>query len=176
MGNRKLNLRWSGWLTTALTVAIGAGLAGTALLAPPLAQAVHDEPTPFQLDGNPTQSIGGSGVSLLDDDWDNAFQFGTLPYASPRLSVQNPLDPGETFVVDSQDPDITAFVQSNKDVDQVNTWNYGVKGLSPPKDDITNAYAKAYNVDHDGNAATPDHLIVYFGSDRFADDGDAAMG
>jgi hypothetical protein len=178
MGNRKLNLRWSGWLTTALTVAIGTGLAGTALLAPPQAQAIHDEPTPFQLDGNPSQDIGGGSppVSATDDDWDNAFQFGSLPYPSPRLGAQNPLDPGETFIIDSQDPDITAFVQSNKDVDQINTWSYGVKGLSPPKDDITNAYAKAYNVDTDNNAATPDHLVVYFGSDRFADDGDAAMG
>jgi hypothetical protein len=91
--------------------------------------------------------------------------------------------PGETFVVDSHEPDDSAFTQSNKDVDEVNTWSWGSKGISPPKDDITNAYAKASSVP--GYAANDmpghpnvvhDHLVVYFGADRFADDGDSAMG
>lgn len=185
MGNRKLNLRWSGWLTTALTVAIGATLAGTALLAPQLAQAIHDEPTPFQLDGNPTKDIGGSGVSLLDDDWDSVFDL-SYPYPATRGTPNALMSEGEVFIKDTDIPmlvngklidvDPSAFIKSNKDVHETDTWDWDASAISPPKDDITDAYAKAYRFDQDNDASTPDHLVVYFGSDRYADDGDAAMG
>lgn len=189
MANRHTRLARSTWFTTAITVAIGASLAGIAMLTAPPAEAVHDEPTPFQLDGNPTKSIGGGSpaVNLNDDDWDYIFELGdgsgTPAYPTPRLAPVASQAQGETFVVDSHDPDDSAFVQSNKDVDEVNTWNYGTKGISPPKDDITNAYANAELVpgyaanDMPGHpSVTHDHLVVYFGSDRFADDGDSAMG
>lgn len=189
MANRHSRVARSTWLTTAVAVAIGASLAGIAMLTAPPAEAVHDEPTPFQLDGNPTKTIGGGNpaVSLSDDDWDNIFGLGdgsgTPAYPTPRDAPAASQADGETFVIDSHDPDDTAFVQSNKDVDEINTWKYGTKGISPPKDDITNAYANAELVpgyaanDMPGHPAiTHDHLVVYFGSDRFADDGDAAMG
>lgn len=173
MTNRNFNWRPS-WLTATLGVAIGAVIAGAVVFAPMPAQAVHDGTGTFELDGDPVDE------STLDD-WDSAFQFGSPPYPSPRLLAT--VGPGETFVVDSGDPDDTAFVQSNKDVDEINTWNYGTKGINPPKDDITNAYAKASIVpgyaggDQPGHpAGVHDHLVVYFGADRFADDGDSAMG
>jgi hypothetical protein len=192
MTNQKHALLRSGWITTILTVAVGAGLAGTALVIPQPAQAVHDEPTPFQLDGNPTKSIlgGNPSVSPLDDDWDNIFDLGdgsgSPAYPSPRNAANALESQGETFVVDTDVPlvvngkttevDLTAFVQSNKDTQDTDTWNWSQSSISPPKDDITDAYAKAYRFDHDANAATPDHTVVYFGSDRYADDGDSAMG
>ncbi|BCT92430.1 hypothetical protein LYSHEL_14540 [Lysobacter helvus] len=164
------------WMTATLACSIGAVIAAAALFAPQPAQAIHDDAnTPFALDGDPTDT------SALLDDWDSVFALGSPPYATPRLLPT--VAAGDTFVVDSQDPDVTAFTSSNKDIDQVNTWNWGTKGLSPPKDDITNAYAKAYHVagfpanDIPGHPNVPhEHLVVYFGADRFADDGDAAMG
>lgn len=171
--NRNFNWRPS-WLTATLGVAIGAVIAGAVVFAPMPAQAVHDGTGTFELDGDPTDE------STLDD-WDTAFGFGSPPYPATRLLAT--VGPGETFVVDSADPDSTTFVQSNKDVHEVNTWNYGPKGVSPPKDDITNAYAKAASVpgfaanDQAGHpAVVHDHLVVYFGADRYADDGDSAMG
>jgi hypothetical protein len=162
-------------MTATLAFSVGAVIAGAALLAPPPAMAVHDDAnTPFELDGDATDE-----TTL--DDWDSVFGLDPFPYPTPRETPT--VTSGDTFVVDSQDPDTTAFVQSNKDIDQVNTWSYGLKGLSPPKDDITNAYAKAYHVggypanDQPGHPnVVHEHLVVYFGADRFADDGDAAMG
>lgn len=181
MTNRRLRWLQSAWVTTGITVAIAAALTSTALLIPPPVGAVHDDPgTPFQLDGNPSQSIGGYGASLLDDDWDVVMGFGDLPYPPTRLFSGALESEGETFVDDTltnaAGNELTAFIKSNKDTDDTDTWDWSASAISPPKNDITNAYAKAYRTDIDGNAATPDHLIVYFGADRYADDGDAAMG
>jgi hypothetical protein len=46
-------------------------------------------------------------------------------------------------------------------------WKDDAGGL-PDKDNITNAYARAYTVNGD--------LILYYGADRFANDGDAQLG
>jgi hypothetical protein len=163
-------------------------------MAPPPAQAVHDEPTPFQLDGNPTKSIGGSGVSTLDDDWDNVFGLGdgsgSPAYPTPRLVPT--VGPGEAFAFDGANlaggKETSAWSGSNKDIDEINDgiaatddWEYASSKVTPDKDNITNAYAKAYSVDHDGDGSddpgdTPNHLVIYFGADRFANNGDAALG
>jgi hypothetical protein len=175
------NLKISGWIrpawmTATLACSVGAVIAAAALLAPQPAQAIHDDAnTPFALDGDPADT------SAVYEDWDSVFGLDPAPYPNPRDLPT--VTAGDTFVIDSQDPDTTAFTASNKDVDQVNTWSWGTKGISPPKDDITNAYAKAYHVagypanDQAGHPAVPhEHLVVYFGADRFADDGDSAMG
>jgi hypothetical protein len=177
MANKKMS-GWirPAWMTATLACSVGAVIAGAALLAPQPAQAIHDDAnTPFALDGDPTDT------SAAYDDWDSVFGLSPAPY--PAVRGLPAVAAGDTFVVDSQDPDTTAFVSSNKDIDQVNSWSWGTKGLSPPKDDITNAYAKAYHVagfpanDIAGHPNVPhEHLVVYFGADRFADDGDAAMG
>ncbi|HWI24578.1 MAG TPA: hypothetical protein VNS59_06590 [Lysobacter sp.] len=193
MANQKRTLLRSGWITTVLTVAIGAGLAGTALVVPQPAQAVHDEPTPFQLDGNPTKSIlgGNPAVSPLDDDWDNIFNLGSGPtYPSPRIAPT--VGGGEAFAVDGANlaggKESSAWSGSNKDIDEINDgiagtddWEYASSKVTPDKDNITNAYAKAYSIDHDGDGSddagdTPNHLVVFFGADRFANNGDAALG
>ena len=55
----------------------------------------------------------------------------------------------------------------SKDPLDIPQWKYK-DGAVPDKDDITNAYAAAYNVNGD--------LVIYFGADRFANDGDAQLG
>lgn len=181
MANRNFNWR-PNWLTATLGAAIGLVIASSLVLAPSEVQAVHDEPTPFQLDGNPSKGLGGGnpGVNLMDDDWDNVFDLGGIPYPATRQEPNDIEAEGEVFVndtlVDANGDELTAFIKSNKDTHDTDTWDWDADPISPPKNDITNAYAKAYRVDHDNSDATPDHLIVYFGSDRYADDGDAAMG
>ena len=100
MAQQKLLWLRSAWVTTALTVAIGVAMTGGALMIPQPAQAVHDEPTPFQLDGNPTKSLGGGNppVSLLDDDWDNVFSLPE-PYTTPR-GIPDDSGDGDSFVAD----------------------------------------------------------------------------
>jgi len=194
MANRKLLWLRSAWVTTALTVAIGVAMTGTMLLIPPPAQAVHDEPTPFQLDGNPTQSIGGGNpaVSLLDDDWDNVFGLST-PYPTPRGTPDDSGD-GDSFAADGPNlpggKETTDWEGSNKDIDEINdgidgtdNWEYQSAKVVPDKDNITNAYAKAYEVpgfaanDLPGHpGVVHSHLVIYFGADRYANNGDAALG
>lgn len=178
MTNRNFNWR-PNWLTATLGAAMGMVIAGAVVLAPMPVRAVHDDTnTPFELDGDPTDE-----TTL--DDWDSVFDLDPSPYPTTRDEPNDLESEGEVFVNDALEnadgEDLTAFIQSNKDVHEVNTWSYDASGISPPKNDITSAYAKAYRVDHDNDGGddpgdTPEHLIVYFGSDRFADDGDAAMG
>jgi len=57
----------------------------------------------------------------------------------------------------------------SKDGIDISSWNWkDDSGGLPDKDNITNAYARAYTVNGD--------LILYYGADRFANDGDAQLG
>lgn len=163
-------IRHSGWpLVAGGTVLgmtlLGAGLIGTAL-------AVHDDPgTPFELDGNVTDPAGG------DDDWQGTFDLlGVTPPATGTPTAGNQ----ETFVRDlppQNGENKEMMYDAGKDTLDVTAWTRkAVAKVVPDKDNITNAYAKNYKVDHDGNAATPDHTIIYFGADRLANNGDAALG
>jgi hypothetical protein len=57
----------------------------------------------------------------------------------------------------------------SKDPLDISSWNWkDESGGLPDKDNITNAYAAAYSVNG--------QLVIYFGADRFANDGDAQLG
>jgi hypothetical protein len=179
MASRKHTLVRAGWITTTLTVAVGALLAGTVLLAPPTAQAVHDSPySNFELDGNPTDPVFPEATAL-PDDWDSVFK---LPYTGPATQPVYPSPRGEptvgdreTFVYDDGTHSQTDFGfsgKSNKDIGDVGSWLYDNSGISPDKDNIQHAYAKAYHVTVGGE----DHLVIDFGADRYANAGDAALG
>src|SRR5205085_7322922 len=65
---------------------------------------------------------------------------------------------------------------AGKDVLDTNQWTRkDVTKVVPDKDNILDAFAKQYLVDHDNNAATPSQRVIYFGADRFANNGDATM-
>lgn len=148
---------WPGWMTATLATAITVGITGVATLAPAPVFAVHEDPYPFELDGN----IAGNGKM----DWATEMPF---------LAAQN-----EVFVPDAggnggKEP--SAFKGSNKDIDAINTWEYENSKVTPDKDNITNAYALARIVDVNGAQAGGEHQVIYFGADRFSNNGDAALG
>ena len=123
-------------------------LAGSFLLVfVPLAVAVHDLGV-FELDGDATDEAEGGS------DWDvvNAGGGGALARTG---TVADPA-PGSIFTGGG-----------SKDGNDISSWKHR-DGSVPDKDDITNAYAAAYNVDGD--------LVIYFGADRYANDGDAQLG
>ena len=164
------------WPIAALGTALGAVIGAVALLSTAL--AVHDPSDPFELDGNATQTTA-------DDDWNNVFDLPT-PYPAIR-GVPDDSGEGETFVADGANlaggKETTAWQGSNKDIDLISTWEYKTAKVVPDKDNITNAYAKAYTVpgfaggDFPGHpAGIHSHLVIYFGADRFANNGDAALG
>jgi hypothetical protein len=148
-----------------LGVGIGLVLGASALLSTAL--AVHDDPgTPFELDGNTT-------YTGAKDDWQNVFGLGTgtgAPVGTPAVGS------GETFIRDFPGPELQ--YDAGKDSLDLSGWTTKSVGtVTPDKNNIVNAFAKQYLVDLDG-AGGPQgvHRVIYFGADRHANNGDAALG
>jgi hypothetical protein len=121
--------------------------------------AVHDEGL-FELDKTPTVDANATNdPDVAGDDWDQVFA-GT-DNAEQSIFITDPSDT-------ATDNHFTGG--GTKDHNDLTDWQHTQKKPSPPKDDITDAYAAAY-VDPDD-----DHLIIYFGMDRFANNGDAQIG
>jgi hypothetical protein len=106
--------------------------------------------TAFELDGNAMDSQVAPGV-----DW-SAIVSGASDMAKAQVFIADPA-PYSTFTGGG-----------SKDTQGIGSWRYK-DGSVPDKDDITNAYAAAYN-NPDGD------LLIYFGADRYANDGDAILG
>ncbi|MGP8306657.1 hypothetical protein [Vibrio sp. YIC-376] len=109
------------------------------------AWAVHDTGT-FELDGNAVSEAPPG------DDWEN---------------VYNNTDSANVTSFKADPAPQTIFDGGKKDIQDVSDWSWK-HGSVPDKDDITNAYAAAYEVDGD--------LVIYFGADRFSNVGDAFLG
>lgn len=123
-----------------------------------------DVTTVFELDGNATDSPAGS-----PDDWSTleggngtaGFLVKTIGTATNGVAIAD-LAGATTFEGGG----------SKDDLDTPN-WQHGA-GSSPPKDEITNAYAALYFKDA-GLGAGPETILV-FGADRFAQNGAAQIG
>ncbi len=113
-----------------------------------LQQAVHLDGT-FELDGNAVDEAAPG------DDWDTVLLEGGGDSTANTGVIADPM-PLSVFTTGG-----------SKDINDVPEWQWK-DGNVPPKDDLTNAYAASYNVDGD--------LVIYFGADRFAQNGDAQMG
>ncbi len=103
----------------------------------------------FELDGNAVDE------PVAGDDWDTV-NLGGGGGSSASTGVLADPAPGSIFTQGG-----------SKDYIDIPSWRHK-DGSVPDKDNITNAYAAAYNVGGD--------LVVYFGADRFANDGDAQLG
>jgi SdrD B-like domain len=131
------------------------------------ALAVHDEGL-FELDANVHDEAAAG------DDWSNIFD-GTADDVDPK-PVQ------DTGIVADPAPNTIFSTGGSKDDLGINNdppndaWTDGPwkhrDGNSPPKDEITNAYAAAYTKAEDG---VP-HTFIYFGMDRLATEGSANVG
>ena len=111
----------------------------------------------FELEGNAVQD-----ACAPPDDWETLYNGG----GSANLFTGIIADCADS----SSDPDFEdrIFVGGRKDIQEISEWGWKYGSGFPDKDEITNAYAAAYI--EDGN------LIVYFGADRFANNGDSYLG
>ena len=149
------------FLQTLLRVLLSALLVGGMTIT--AVNAVDGNPPGlFELDGNTVDDLGGG------DDWDGLY---TSP---PGSSV--------AFTTILADPSpLTIFTGGgSKDILDIPNWAH-TTGNVPDKDDITNAYAAAYinpsDVSHGGEVLhQAGDMIIYFGLDRFANNGDAHAG
>ena len=122
------------------------------LLSATVALAVHDLGA-FGLDRDAQDS-----VTAATDDWETVFTSG-----GSSLS--------RVFIADGNNPpqDTTYFRGGgSKDYNDISQWRYSSNDQAPDKDEITNAYAATY--------ASSGDLTVYFGADRFANNGDSQIG
>jgi uncharacterized repeat protein (TIGR01451 family) len=135
-----------------------------------------DPTTPFQLDGNATTQL----TSPATHDWDQVFADAGSPTAVPgKGSYTNGPTSGAvvgSFVNDavkSTSDDIFTGGGS-KDTHGIQQGPWLFTNAKPQgKDDITQAFAAAYNVlQPDGST----HLLLYAGMDRFDNSGDATAG
>lgn len=155
-----------------LGAVIAAGVAGTTTLV----RAVDGNPPGlFELDGNIPDDAAKAG-----DDWGGLYD-GSAAKANLIAFSGVLSDPAPKSI----------FTQGgSKDVNDIPQWKH-TDGSVPDKDDITNAYAAAYTNPTDvcitngapsacSSGQTPVHkandLIVYFGFDRYANNGDAFAG
>lgn len=121
----------------------------------------------FELDGDATYHNATSPYGPFDD-WQNLVSNSPAPNASLQQFTGVTPDPGHGTGTNVSDQ--TTFIGGgSKDINDISKWKW-TAGSIPAKDDITNAYAAAYT------NPSNQHLIVYFGADRFANNGSAQMG
>jgi uncharacterized repeat protein (TIGR01451 family) len=116
----------------------------------PAALAVHDDGL-FELDGN---AVSGAAPG---DDWDKVHA-GTS--AASSTAFVNDL-------VDDQADD--TFKGSTGDDQAISDWSWVTAKASQAKNDIANVFAAAYT-------NTNNHIIAYFGLDKWEADGDNFVG
>ena len=120
------------------------------------ATAVHNTGL-FELDGNAVNEAAAG------DDWSNVYS-GTGGYFSKSFIGADKEAPAN---------DVTYFTGGgSKDVNDIPQWQWSPNDQAPDKNQITDAYAAAYV----GTGSLAGHTILYFGMDRFANDGDAQLG
>ncbi len=137
-------------------VLVGALVVLNGLLAPP-AWSVHDTNT-FELDGNVLDA-----PATLGDDWSTVNFNGGSSNILARTNVKADAAPASIFSGGGSKDDLDL----NGPLSGAGGWKWK-NGSVPDKDDITNAYAVAYNVNGD--------LVIYAGADRFDNSGDAFIG
>lgn len=109
----------------------------------------------FELDGDAIDASAGA-----PDDWQTINAVAGTGAAGGAIAHTGVLaDPGSASIFTGG---------GSKDVRDISAWRR-TDGSVPDKDNILNAYAAAYK---DGD----DHLILYFGADRFSTEGDAQLG
>jgi len=150
------------------------------LLMPYAAQAVHDTGI-FQLDGDAQTSTNTAGTPAALDDWDKVCNqvtggglagCGTTAVTSGATAVSWTAEPN---------PNSSIFTGGgSKDPIDINQWAWkdGAGGL-PDKDNLEHGFAARYSAPPSTNCPSggnPTCELIYFGSDRFDNSGDAQQG
>jgi hypothetical protein len=140
------------------------------------AQAVHDLGA-FELEGNATND-----AALAGDDWDNVC-FEVVGTGCTTTNATSAFG-GATAVAWKAEPDPSASIFTgggSKDPEDISNWAWKDQGGLPDKDNLLHSFAARYTVPTTGaTGGCPDDVapcdILYFGSDRFDNSGDAVQG
>jgi hypothetical protein len=127
--------------------------------------AVHDTGA-FELDGNATNAAATPG-----DDWDNVCHQVTKTLPTPLCTSATDTN-GATAVDWVSEPNTSASIFTgggSKDPNDINQWAWKDAGGLPDKDNLLHSFAARY-------PSTPQGDVLFFGSDRFDNSGDAQQG
>jgi len=116
----------------------------------------------FELDwdGPNVADAANNGFGGDGDDWENIADGSDSALATTGIINDTPLSGNDDNVLTGG---------GTKDDINFDQWKWKTAKPTPDKNNITNAYAAAY-------AAPDGDLIIYFGADRFANNGDAQIG
>jgi hypothetical protein len=140
---------------------VGLAIVTSVLVITPSAFASHDARR-FELDAN------AWNASSSGDDW-------SLVVPADRSSANIT----SSFVRDGAAPpaDTSYFTGGgSKDLNDVTAWAHTTGDVAPEKNEITNAFAAAYRAARDTGRTNVGDLLLYFGLDRYANNGDAQVG
>jgi hypothetical protein len=150
------------------------------LLVPYTAQAVHDTGI-FQLDGDAQTSTNTAGTPAASDDWDkvcNQVTGGGLAGCGTTAVTT-----GATAVSWTAEPNPNSSIFTgggSKDPIDINQWAWkDDAGGLPDKDNLVHGFAARYSASPSANCPSgtnPTCELIYFGSDRFDNSGDAQQG
>ena len=178
--------RWGILLSLVIAAATGMVLVKTVL-------AVHDTGR-FQLDGDAKTSANTAGTPAATDDWDKVcYEVAVKPLDQGGLGLTaaaattkcgiNSATTGATATAWIEEPNRNSTIFTgggSKDPQDINNWAWkdGAGGL-PDKDNLEHAYAARYSLPAGptcpGNGSSTCD-VIYFGSDRFDNSGDAQQG
>jgi hypothetical protein len=135
------------------------------------AQAVHDTGA-FELDGNATNN-----PAVVGDDWDNVCHQVLTTDCS---TTDNTAGAKQVSWVAEPDRSTSIFTGGgSKDPQDISNWAWKDAGGLPDKDNLQHSFAARYSLAPSatcpaGTATTCE--LLYFGSDRFDNSGDAQQG
>jgi hypothetical protein len=140
------------------------------------AQAVHDIGL-FQLDGNASTAVNSTPPAL--EDWDLICKAHLVSATEPDGCTFAPgyaIPAGTTtaspssFLTDPSESNVDDILKGGtKDDNDIPSWTWNSAKPSPPKNDLTHAYAAEYTCDTSaGCSGTDGDKVLYFGADRFS--------
>jgi len=134
----------------------------------------------FELDGDATSATGNAGTGA--DDWDRVCREIVQSDCSTTATTQtaDPKSTARTWVDATVSPTIFTGGGS-KDPQDISSWLWKPKDTVPDKDTLRHAFAARYSLPPDPQTCpvptgATSCEVIFFGMDRFANDGDAQLG
>jgi hypothetical protein len=135
----------------------------------------------FELDGNAVSTTGNAGTGA--DDWDRVCReiVGSDCSTTATTQTTDPKSIARTWVDASAEERIFTGGGSKDAKDPQDDWLWKPATTVPDKDTIRHAFAARYSLPKSATtcpapATEATCEVIFFGADRFANDGDAQMG
>jgi hypothetical protein len=175
-----------------ITAVAVVGLLASALLAGGTALAVHDTGR-FQLDGDAASGTNTAVTPAASDDWDKvcytevqeAVADGGEGLTAAQAALRCGINTGPTNATSTAwtaEPDTSASIFTgggSKDPIDVTSWAWKDAGGLPDKDNLLHGFAARYSLTPSATCPAdvfPTCELLYFGSDRYDNSGDAQQG